>query len=587
MAEFLNDDKASGNSKAASVRIGSNTVSGYSAQRRHDLRIGRQPTYVDPGRAPLNRILVEYPGPAEMRGIAIERRAIRETRRAMKSNAAIATAGVITFGSEAAEMFGKLSADQQDAAFRELAEAVASRLQTSLHGLMVHLDEATIHAHFVLSSYDHTGHPLSQTTRPQLLSELQDLTAEVLQRYCPEIERGTRYGDRLAAGADFSDVIHKSVAELHRSLPADLAAKRAEVDQANDDALKAKIRADEMQARVDKLMSKETDLTAKEVKNLAIYEKRLADRNAEVEKTQKAVDEAKAEVNRLNYIAAQAKEAAEKSEAGRQQAEEQARIILDKSAAQVEAALLASEQLAQQKVQAADDQAAEIKRRAVGQAERLSSIAGRAKESAEKAEQDRQKAEAEAASIRAKAVTDAEVTRLESQKQAETEAATIREKAAKDADAVGAAFFALAAQIRAGTIRQDKEGKIISSDNAVLRPGGWPLAETARLVLPIISEAKAAKAAAEKDRTAAAQERKEAAGLFKTVTQLFEKLQNFLKRPDVSRASKMHAEGLSLFKDIRREMNNLKEQASLSPAPEEPIEEPAVSSGRGLDELGR
>lgn len=112
---------------------------------------------------------------------------------------------------------------------RKLAQAIATRLQTSLHGLSLHGDEATIHAHFVLGAYDLTGRPLSTVTRPVLLAELQDLAAEVIAKHCPDIERSYRYGDRVAAGAALSDVLHKSVRQLHRELPYDFAQKRAEV----------------------------------------------------------------------------------------------------------------------------------------------------------------------------------------------------------------------------------------------------------------------------------------------------------------------------------------------------------------------
>ena len=249
----LNDDKKHANPRAGSVRIAADTMSGYSGQRRHDLRVGKPPKYVDEKRVHLNRVLITPPTPAEMREIAKARRARRETQRAMKSNAAIATAGIITFGSEAAQMFEALSQEDQDRAFRDLAEAVAAHLNTSLHALVVHLDEATIHAHCTLCAYDIEGVPLSRSTTPAILSALQDLTAEVLQRYCPEIERGTRYGDRLAAGAEWPDVIHKSVKQLHRELPADLAAKRAELEALEQVGAEAQDRINGLRTEVAKL----------------------------------------------------------------------------------------------------------------------------------------------------------------------------------------------------------------------------------------------------------------------------------------------------------------------------------------------
>ena len=168
--EILTDDGKHANPRAASVRIGADTATQYSGQRRHDLRIGPQPAYFDGERTDLNRVLIAAPEPATMRKIAEARRALRPTQRAMKSNAAIATAGIITFGSEAARMFERLSPEQQDQAFLDLAEVVAIRLQTSLHGLVIHLDEATIHAHFTLCAYNMDGVPLSNATRPAIAS---------------------------------------------------------------------------------------------------------------------------------------------------------------------------------------------------------------------------------------------------------------------------------------------------------------------------------------------------------------------------------------------------------------------------------
>lgn len=291
-----------GNPRAASFRIQSDTEKGYAGQRKHDLRIGHQPRYVDVDRSQFNRILIEPPAPSIMRRIAQEHRSRRETKRAMKSNAAISTAGIITFGSEAAMMFETLAPDQQDKAIRLLSRSVAMRLRTPLHGLVIHNDEATIHAHVTFSSYTRDGVPISKATRPAVMSELQDLTARVMQRFCSGIERGNRYGDRLAAGADFADVIHKSVTELHRTLPADLAVKRAALAELADDEATAQARFDEMQARVEKLEGQE-ELTAKEVKRLSTYEKRLADRLGDLRAAQAASEAAKAEADRLADLA--------------------------------------------------------------------------------------------------------------------------------------------------------------------------------------------------------------------------------------------------------------------------------------------
>lgn len=322
------------NPLAASTRIGSVTAKTLSGQIRHDLRRGPQPKYVASDRGHLNRVLIQPLPPGQMRKICQERRALRDTSRAMKSNAAIGTRGVITFGAEASRLFERLSPDQQDAAFREVAQAVADRLATSLHGLVVHLDEATIHAHYQLAAYNVHGNPIAKTTSPRVLSELQDITAEAMARHCPGIERGNRYGDRIAAGANFADTLHISVAELHRTLPADLAKKREALADLAKAETEAAARFDEMWERVQKLQQK-TELSEKEVKRLETYEKRLADRLNELREAQSASEAARIEAERLADLA----------RADRQQHEEQVVKISAKVEAIAEAVSALSEEV--------------------------------------------------------------------------------------------------------------------------------------------------------------------------------------------------------------------------------------------------
>ena len=335
---------AAGNPRAASTRIGSCSAKTLAGQIRHDLRRGPQPDYVDAERRHLNRIIMEPLPPGQMRAICEDRRALRDTQRAMKSNAAIGTRGVITFGSEAAQLFEQLSPDQQDAAFQEVAEAVASRLATSLHGLVVHGDEATIHAHYQLAAYNVHGEPISKTTSPKVLSELQDITAEIMAKHCPGIERGTRYGDRIAAGADFADTLHKSVKELHRTLPADLAKKREALADLAQAETNAATRVDEMRGRVEKLTGK-AELTDKEVKRLQTYEKRLSDRVKELEEAQAASEGARAEADRLADLA----------RTDRQDEEAKAEKIREKTAAVVDAVSSLTEEVSAGTIRRTDD----------------------------------------------------------------------------------------------------------------------------------------------------------------------------------------------------------------------------------------
>lgn len=340
----LNDDLKAGNPRAASIRIGHCDVKKLAGQRRHDLRIGAQLGYVDAARVDANSVLIEPAPPSLMRDLCQERRAQRDMKRAMKRNASVATVGIITFGSEAAQLIERMSVAQQDAAFRELTQAVADRLNTTVHGLVVHRDEATVHAHFQLAASDLDGHPLAQTTRPAVLSGLQDLAAEVMGRHCPGIERGRRYGDRLAAGADFADVVHRSVRELHRDLPRDLEAKRAKlVDLAAAEAA-AQERVEEMSGRVAKLQQK-GELTVRELKRLATYEGRLKDRVEELELARQASEAARLEEERLARLAQEDRFAQEQAAAA----------IAAKAEGMRDAVAALTQEVADQTIRRADD----------------------------------------------------------------------------------------------------------------------------------------------------------------------------------------------------------------------------------------
>lgn len=220
-----------GNPRAVSIRIESRTMSKAKGTRRHDFRIGKLPKYVKADRVQFNRELMSLRPLGQIRKENAELRVKASRQRAMKQNAPVIMAGIITFGTVAAELFGSLTVDQQDAAFRELANAVASELETSLESLVVHLDETTIHAHFTLRAYTNTGLSMSEAAKRGTLSRLQDLAAEVMQSYHSEIERGHRKWDRIAAGAEYPETLHRSVRELHYDLPLEIEALRQQFAQ--------------------------------------------------------------------------------------------------------------------------------------------------------------------------------------------------------------------------------------------------------------------------------------------------------------------------------------------------------------------
>ncbi|MEP2470715.1 MAG: hypothetical protein ABJH45_04040, partial [Paracoccaceae bacterium] len=139
-------DPIKANPNAVSVRIEPKSMSKAKFQRRHDFRFGAQPAYVDGDRSHLNRHLMELrPLPEIQRENEALRMRAGRTRK-MKSNAAVVTAGIITFGYAAQDVFNRLPIETQDRAFIELAQEIAATLNTSLEALVVHLDETAIHA---------------------------------------------------------------------------------------------------------------------------------------------------------------------------------------------------------------------------------------------------------------------------------------------------------------------------------------------------------------------------------------------------------------------------------------------------------
>lgn len=283
-------------SKAISIRVKHAHRSRYKNQRRHDLRIGHQPSYVDTQRADLNCVILEPPMPAD---ITKQAKALRERTnpsRAMRADAAVATIGIITFGHAAQPVFEALTSEEQDAAYLEVAERIAEEYGTTLRGLVVHADETAPHAHVVWDCRNHNGVPMSRIMKG---SRLQDIAAEVIAKHAPEIVRGVRKSERIARGDKPSQIYNRSVQQLHQDLPLEVAVKEHELEELND-------RVDEMQARVAKLEAKEA-LNEKETKRLTTYRNRLAARVKEYNEAKAALD-AKAQKAKQQEAALKIKE---------------------------------------------------------------------------------------------------------------------------------------------------------------------------------------------------------------------------------------------------------------------------------------
>ena len=262
-------------SAAVSVRVRHLHRRKYDGQRRHDMRVGPQPGYVDTDRTGANRVVIEPPRPVEMRDRADERRSRGGAVRAMRSDAAVATAGIVTFGAAAQRIFDKLTPDEQDAAYQAVAERIAGECDTTVRGLVVHADEAAPHAHVTWDARSEDGVAMSKVMSG---SRLQDIAAEVMAEHAPGIVRGERKADRIQRGDDAAQVYHRSVAELHRDLPDELAELRA-----HRDATSARLEKNERLAEKARAAAEGDDARAEKARKRAeTYESRIADARSEI-----------------------------------------------------------------------------------------------------------------------------------------------------------------------------------------------------------------------------------------------------------------------------------------------------------------
>lgn len=252
------------NEKAVSTRL----EPSRSGQRAHDLRLGPQPEYVDAERSHLNRVLIEPLTNDALRDEWHEVKSRIGKKGKIRSNQNLSYAGIITFGHEAQGIFEGLTSEQQDAAFLEVGKKIAERFSTRLTGMVFHGDETAPHAHFQLRGMADDGTMLSQVVKRGALREVQDITAEVMARYAPGIERGKDKWVRIDEGEDFAATVNRSVKQLHEDLPAEIAAKEAELAEAQA----------KLQTNLDRLAKAEKQATEegeKARKRAETYERRV------------------------------------------------------------------------------------------------------------------------------------------------------------------------------------------------------------------------------------------------------------------------------------------------------------------------
>jgi hypothetical protein len=203
---------------ALSVRISPLDARKYCGQRRHDLRDGHVPIYVDQSRSNRNSQIIEAPTIDDLKKHVSDIKN-RSSCRQKKLPKNLAYAGILTFSYESQNITAGLTDDDIDRRVKASIDAIATAHNVDVLGLVIHRDEAALHAHFTLCAVDRAGHALQ--LKPRDTSELQDIAAEPWADL--GITRGKKKTERIKNNEPFSATVHRSVRQLHTDLPKELA----------------------------------------------------------------------------------------------------------------------------------------------------------------------------------------------------------------------------------------------------------------------------------------------------------------------------------------------------------------------------
>lgn len=287
-------------SKAGSVRGAGRTSGGAGGDADHELREPPIPDYIDELLSHLNSIIIETKRGDELTAMCEERRALRDTKRAMKSNACVAQSILISFGREIQPDFVALPIKTQDKLYLKLMNKIAKEANTDVSGLVAHRDETAPHAHGQLVGYNRDGIPLTKVMNREFRRNMQDWMVEIFKPHLPNIERGVRKSVRLAQGDDASKTIHRSVQELHGSLGPEIEAAKVKLAEVQDDLEKHMRHLTKARDDLEKAIAENGAESAKAEKihkRLTIYENRLegteiklAQLESDIEAKQTALD---------------------------------------------------------------------------------------------------------------------------------------------------------------------------------------------------------------------------------------------------------------------------------------------------------
>lgn len=240
------------------------------------------PNYVDQEKTGLNRSSARPPSVDEL----LEQQKT-ETGRTVRKDARLAYAGIITFSTEAQDDIRDLNRKDQGELYKRITSRICEETRAEGLYLTIHNDETAPHAHFMLKPYDIDGKALR--LNPKDMSRLQDAIGEECEKFGLDIHRGKPKAQRIADGEPTDKWVHKTVKELHNELPADIEAKREELEKLQEKANKYNRLAEINQQKIE---AGNGNLEKME-KNMALYERRAKEAQDEYDNIKKNTEKLK------------------------------------------------------------------------------------------------------------------------------------------------------------------------------------------------------------------------------------------------------------------------------------------------------
>lgn len=216
-------------SKTVSVRLSRLKPNQYHNQLKHDRRESKYiPKYIDKSRIGENVVifdskLAHITGYEYLNLLNKHRQNIFQSgesglkrKRLLTKNNNIAYSGVITFGKEAQEIVMK-DRERLKLLYANIVRRICQEYGTRCIQLIAHFDEQAPHGHFVLRMMRKDGTLLDLKQKD--MKRIQDIAGEVCREMGFDITRGKPKDERIRDGEPMHTYVHRSVRELHNSLP--------------------------------------------------------------------------------------------------------------------------------------------------------------------------------------------------------------------------------------------------------------------------------------------------------------------------------------------------------------------------------